>query len=55
MTEQELKSLIDQLKSINLLDMIPQYKELPRVNKEAVLEAFQILVDKEKARLENEQ
>jgi hypothetical protein len=55
MTEQEIKAMIDQLKSINLLDMIPQYKELPIKQKEAVLEAFQILVDKEKARLENEQ
>jgi hypothetical protein len=35
--------------------MIPEYKELPKSNKEAVLEAFQILVDKEKARLANEQ
>jgi hypothetical protein len=55
MTEQEIKAMLDQLKSINLLDMIPQYKELPKANKEAILEAFQILVDKEKARLSNEQ
>jgi hypothetical protein len=53
MTEQELKSLVDQLKLVNLSDMIPQYKELPKASKEAVLEAFQILVDKEKERLKN--
>jgi len=55
MTEQELKSLTEQLKSVNLSDMIPQYKELPNASKKVFLEAFQMLVDKEKAKVANEQ
>jgi hypothetical protein len=53
MTEQEIQAMLDQLKAINVFEMIPGYNELPKANKEAVLEAFQISIDKEKARLAN--
>lgn len=55
MTEQEIQALLNQLKTADLFSTIPGYKELPKRNKEAVLEAFQILIDKEKAKLANEQ
>jgi hypothetical protein len=35
--------------------MIPGYNELPKVNKEAILEAFQMSINNEKAKLANEQ
>ena len=55
MTEQEIKAMLDQFKAINIFEMIPGYNALPKPNKEAVLEAFQISIDKEKTRLANEQ
>ena len=55
MTEQELQAQLDQLKSINMFDMIPGYREMPKKSKEAIVETFQISIDKEKAKLANEQ
>ena len=54
MTEQEKQTIIDQLGSINLFDMIPQYQELPKPDKEKIVTAFENLVNKEKIRLETE-
>ncbi len=51
MTEQEIKAQLDQLKSINMFDMIPGYNEMSKKSKEAIVEMFQISIDKEKARL----
>ena len=55
MTEQEIQALLNQLKTVDLFAQIPGYNELPKRNKEAVLEAFQTSIDKEKARLVNGQ
>jgi hypothetical protein len=54
MTEQEQKFL-DQFKTIDIFGMIPGYNELPKVQKEAMLNAFQMSIDKEKAKVANEQ
>ena len=54
MTEQEKQTIIDQLNSVNLFTMIPHYQELPKVDKEKIVSAFENLVNKEKIRLENE-
>jgi hypothetical protein len=51
MTEQEIKAQLDQLKSINMFDMIPGYKEMSKKSKEEIVQMFQISIDKEKARL----
>ena len=51
MTEQEIQALLNQLKTADLFAQIPGYNELPKRNKEAILEAFQMLIDKEKVRL----
>jgi hypothetical protein len=51
MTEQEIKTMMDQFKTLDLFGMIPGYNDLSKVQKEAVLEAFQISIDKEKAKL----
>ena len=55
MTEQEMKVMLDQFKALDLFATIPGYKDLLKKDKEAVLEAFQAAVDKEKAKLANEQ
>lgn len=55
MTEQDIKTMLDQFKTLDLFGMIPGYKELPKANKEAVLEAFQMSIDNEKAKLASEQ
>jgi len=55
MTEQETQMLLNQLKGANIFEMIPGYKELPKVTKEAVLDVFKASIEKEKARLVNEQ
>jgi len=55
MTEQEIQAMLDQFKAINIFEMISGYNELPKANKEAILEAFQSSIDKEKSRLANEQ
>ena len=55
MTEQEIQALLNQLKTADLFAQIPGYNELPKRNKEAVLEAFQVLIDKEKAKLKDGQ
>jgi hypothetical protein len=54
MTEQEKQAIIDQLNTVNLFDMIPQYQELPKVDKEKIIVAFENLIDREKVRLETE-
>jgi hypothetical protein len=54
MTEQEKQALLDQLKSIDIFTMMPQYRELPKSDKEKVLLAFEEIFKKEKIRLENE-
>jgi len=54
MTEQEQKFL-DQFKTLDLFAMIPGYNELPKAQKEAMLTAFQMSIDKEKAKVANEQ
>jgi hypothetical protein len=53
MTEQETKAMLDQFKTLDLFGMIPGYNELPKENKESILEAFQMSIDKEKAKLAN--
>jgi hypothetical protein len=40
---------------MNLFAQIPGYNELPKANKEAILTAFQTSIDKEKAKIANEQ
>ena len=55
MTEQEIKTIVDQLKKTNIFEMVPGYSQLPKINKEAMLEAFQASIDKEKAKIANEQ
>ena len=55
MTEQEIQAMLDQFKSINIFEMIPNYKELPTATKKAILEAFEMSINKEKANLNNEQ
>ena len=55
MTEQELKAQLEQLKSINMFDMIPGYSEMSKKSKEAIVEMFQMSIDREKAKLTNEQ
>lgn len=55
MTDQEIKAQLEQLKSINMFDMIPGYREMSKANKEAIVEMFQMSIDKEKAKLANEQ
>jgi len=54
MTEQEQKFL-DQFKTVDIFGMIPGYNELPKAQKEAMLAAFQMSIDKEKAKVANEQ
>ena len=54
MTEQEQKFL-DQFKTLDMFGMIPGYNDLPKVQKEAILAAFQMSIDKEKAKIANEQ
>ena len=54
MTEQEQKFL-DQFKTLDLFAMSPGYNELPKAQKEAMLTAFQMSIDKEKAKVANEQ
>jgi hypothetical protein len=54
MTEQEQKFL-DQFKTLDMFGMIPGYNDLPKVQKEAILAAFQMSIDKEKAKVANEQ
>jgi len=54
MTEQEQK-FFDQFKEIDIFTMIPGYNELPKSQKEAMLTAFQMSIDKEKAKVANEQ
>jgi hypothetical protein len=54
MTEQEQKFL-DQFKTIDIFGMIPGYNELPKAQKEAMLNAFQISIDREKVKVANEQ
>jgi hypothetical protein len=54
MTEQEQKFL-NEFKTLDLFGMIPGYNELPKVQKEAMLAAFQMSIDKEKAKVANEQ
>jgi hypothetical protein len=51
MTEQEIKAMLDQIKALDLFSQIPGYNELPKLNKEAVLEAFQMSINNEKAKL----
>ena len=55
MTEQETQAMLDQFKTLDLFAMIPGYNELPKVQKEAMLAAFQMSIDKEKAKVANEQ
>ena len=55
MNEQQIQMLLEQLKSVDMFSQIPGYKELPKANKEAILEAFQSSIDKEKIKLANEQ
>jgi len=55
MTEQEIKAMLDQFKTLDLFGMIPGYNELPKENKEAVLEAFQMSINNEKAKLKDGQ
>ena len=55
MTEQELKLQLEQLKSINMFEMIPGYKEMSNEAKKAIVEAFQMSIDREKSKLINEQ
>ena len=55
MTEQETQAMLDQFKTLDLFAMIPVYNELPKVQKEAMLTAFQMSIDKEKAKVANEQ
>jgi hypothetical protein len=55
MTEQEIQAMLEQLKEMNLFAQIPGYNELPKANKEAILTAFQTSIDKEKAKIANEQ
>ena len=54
MTEQEQK-FIKEFTTLDLFSMIPGYNELPKVQKEAMLTAFQMSIDKEKAKVANEQ
>ena len=54
MTEQEQKFL-NEFKTLDLFGMIPGYNELPKAQKEAMLTAFQMSIDKEKAKVANEQ
>jgi hypothetical protein len=54
MTEQEQKFL-NEFKTLDLFGMIPGYNELPKVQKEAMLAAFQMSIDKEKAKVASEQ
>jgi hypothetical protein len=54
MTEQEQKFL-NEFKTLDLFGMIPGYNDLPKVQKEAMLAAFQMSIDKEKAKVANEQ
>jgi hypothetical protein len=53
MTEQEIQAMLDQFKTLDLFGMIPGYNELPKENKEAILEAFQMSINNEKAKLAN--
>jgi hypothetical protein len=55
MTEQELKAQLDQLKLVNMFEMIPGYKEMSNDMKKSLVEMFQMSIDKEKAKLANEQ
>ena len=55
MTEQETQAMLDQFKTLDLFAMIPGYNELPKAQKEAMLTAFQTSIDKEKAKVANEQ
>ena len=55
MTEQQIQAMLEQLKEMDLFAQIPGYNELPKVNKEAILTAFQTSIDKEKVRLANGQ
>jgi hypothetical protein len=54
MTEQEQKFL-DQFKTLDLFTMFPGYNELSKEQKEMMLKAFQMSIDKEKAKVANEQ
>jgi hypothetical protein len=55
MTEQEIQAMLDQFKTLDLFAMIPGYNELPKANKEAILTAFQMSIDNEKAKLKDGQ
>jgi hypothetical protein len=55
MTETEINQMLDQFKTLELFSMIPGYNEMPKAQKEAILTAFQISIDKEKAKLANGQ
>ena len=55
MTEQEIKEQLEQLMSVNMFEMIPGYKEMSNDMKKSIVEVFQISIDKEKAKLANEQ
>jgi hypothetical protein len=54
MTEQE-KQFLDQFKTVDIFGMIPGYNDLPKAQKETMLTIFQISLDKEKAKIANEQ
>jgi hypothetical protein len=55
MTEQEIQAMLEQLKHIDLFAQIPGYNAFPKANKEAIITALQTSIDKEKAKIANEQ
>ena len=55
MTEHEIQAMLEQLKHMDLFSQIPDYNTFPKANKEAIITALQMAIDKEKAKVANEQ